>query len=144
MLLLAIPAMLLLGASSDRWRERRWHSVLPRVLGAAAMACVVLAGSNVAVALTLLSMATAGILGAYGPMWALPGTFLRREALAATNGLITSLGNVGGFIGPYLVGYFSTRTGSYSAGLLSMALIVAACNLLLLAVGRNGQRNAAA
>lgn len=137
--MVAFPAMLILGNASDRSGERKWHSVLPRLVGAVAMAGVVLAGSNVVLALALLSIATAGILGAYGPIWAIPNTFLSREALAATTGLITSLGNFGGFLGPFVVGYFSTQTGSYSAGLLSMAVVVAACSLLLLPVGRIGK-----
>jgi ACS family tartrate transporter-like MFS transporter len=100
------------------------------------------AGGNVPVALLLLSIATAGILGAYGPIWAIPNTFLSRSELAASNGLITSLGNLGGFVGPYLVGYFSSRTGNYSAGLMAMAAIVGGGSLLLLPVaGRRFRRN---
>jgi nitrate/nitrite transporter NarK len=131
---LAFVAMLVLGATSDRTGERKWHAVLPRLIAAGALALVVVAGGNVAVALLLLSIATAGILGAYGPIWAIPNTFLSHNELAASNGLITSFGNLGGFVGPYLVGYFSTQTGNYSAGLLAMAAIIGGCSLLLLPV----------
>ena len=137
----AIPSMLILGWNSDRTRERKLHASIPRLLAGIAMAGVVLAGNNVLVALTLLSVATAGILGAYGPIWAIPNTFLSRGALAASNGLITSLGNLGGFIGPFLIGYLSTRTGSYSAGLLGMAILVAGCSLLVLPLGKRPSRS---
>ena len=134
--IVAIPAMLILGWNSDRARERRLHASIPRLLAGFAMAGVVLAGNNVLVALTLLSVATAGILGAYGPIWTIPNTFLSKSAVAASNGLITSVGNLGGFIGPFLVGYFSSRTGSYSAGLLGMGALVASCSVLVLPLGK--------
>jgi len=65
--MVAIPAMLILGRNSDRTRERRLHASTPQLLAGFAMAGVVLASNNVLVALTLLSVVTAGILGAYGP-----------------------------------------------------------------------------
>jgi ACS family tartrate transporter-like MFS transporter len=128
--------MLILGWNSDRTGERNMHASIPRIVAGFAMAGVVLAGNNVAVALTLLSIATAGILGAYGPIWTIPSTFLSKSEVAASNGLITSLGNLGGFIGPFFVGYFSNRTGSYSAGLLGMGALVAGCSLLVIPLGK--------
>jgi ACS family tartrate transporter-like MFS transporter len=133
--LVTFPAMLILGWSSDRTGERKYHTTIPRLIAALAMTSVVFVGNNVPVALTMLTIAMVGIVGSYGPLWAIPNAFLSREAYASSTGLITSLGNLGGFIGPYMIGYFSRRTGSFNGGLVTMAVAVFASSALIALVG---------
>ena len=99
------------------------------------MASVIFVSSNVPLALTMLTIAMMGIVGSYGPLWAIPNTFLSREAAASSTGLITSLGNLGGFVGPYMIGYFSRKTGSFDGGLMTMAVAVFASSALIALVG---------
>jgi ACS family tartrate transporter-like MFS transporter len=117
----AIPAMLLVGWNSDRSGERRWHAAIPRMVAGAALAAFAVRSLHVPVALGLFAIATAGITAGYGPLWAIPSTILGSSAAAASIGLINAAGNIGGFAGPYAIGWFSTRTGEYAGGLWSVA-----------------------
>ena len=67
-------------------------------------------------------LAAAGIYGYLPGFWALPTSFLTGTAAAASIGLINSIGNLGGFAGPYVVGYLSKRTNSFIAGVLYLSL----------------------
>ncbi len=132
--LVAIPVMLAVGWLSDHTGERRWHAALPRVIAAVALAALALQSAGVALALALFSIALAGIVAAYPPLWAIPSTSLGTAAAAASIGLINSIGNLGGFAGPYLVGLFSDRSGNYFGGLWVMVvslLFSALCALLV-------------
>jgi MFS transporter, ACS family, tartrate transporter len=132
--LVAIPVMLAVGWSSDRSGERRWHAALPRIIAGVALAALAFQSVGVAVALTLFSIAFAGIVAAYPPLWAIPSTTLGAVAAAASIGLINSIGNLGGFAGPYLIGFFSDRNGTYLGGLWVMVaalMLSAICALLV-------------
>jgi ACS family tartrate transporter-like MFS transporter len=87
-----------------------------------------------------LTLAAIGVWGAFGPFWALPTRFLRGTAAAAGIALVNSVGNVGGFVGPYVVGFVKDATGSFEAGLLSLAVtLVVGAALVLLVPHRAGQ-----
>ncbi|HJT89382.1 MAG TPA: MFS transporter [Bryobacteraceae bacterium] len=130
----AVPAMLLCGWHSDRTGERRWHTAAPRFAAALGLAIVPLSFVNVPIALGLFAIGLSGIIAAYPPLWAIPTTFLGPTAAAASIGLISSLGNLGGFAGPYVIGWFSTRTGSYAAGLWSVSVAIFLSGVFLLMV----------
>jgi ACS family tartrate transporter-like MFS transporter len=117
----AVPAMLLCGWHSDRTGERRWHTASPRLAAGLALAAVTLPLVGLRGALALFAIALSGIVAAYPPLWAIPTSFLGPAAAAASIGLISSLGNLGGFAGPYVIGWVSTRTGSFAGGLLAVA-----------------------
>ena len=119
--LVAVPAMLLCGWHSDRTGERRWHTATPRFAGGLALAAVAFPFVGLRGALVLFAISLSGIVAAYPPLWAIPTSFLGPAAAAASIGLISSLGNLGGFAGPYVIGWVSTRTGSYVGGLLTVA-----------------------
>ncbi len=70
----------------------------------------------------MFCLAASGIYGYFPSFWALPTSFLTGTAAAASIGLINSVGNLGGFVGPYLVGYLSNKTGSFVSGVLYLAL----------------------
>jgi ACS family tartrate transporter-like MFS transporter len=85
----------------------------------------------------LLSVATIGFYSAHAGFWPLPTVFLGRAAAAASLGLVNSFGNLGGFLGPYLLGIFSDRTGSFGPGLLYLAACSLASGLLMLGVRKS-------
>ncbi len=130
----SIPAMLLWGWHSDKTGERRAHTALPRFTAAVALAAIALFNTSVPVAIALFAIATCGIMAAYPSLWSMPTSFLSTTAAAASIGLINSFGNLGGFAGPYLIGFFSNRDGSYTGGMWTMtvALVVSGvCALLV-------------
>jgi len=114
--LAALPAMLLVGWHSDRTGERRWHTALPIFTVGIFLAASQLVGDNVPLAIAMFSIAAMGLYSYLPSFWSLPTTFLSEAAAAACIGLINSVGNLGGFVGPYAVGYLSNKTGSYAAG----------------------------
>jgi ACS family tartrate transporter-like MFS transporter len=67
--------------------------------------------------------------------WAVPTAFLSESAAAASIGLINSLGNLGGFVGPLMMGYLVNRTHSFTAGLLYLVGSLCLSGILMLAVG---------
>jgi ACS family tartrate transporter-like MFS transporter len=71
---------------------------------------------------TALCLTAFGVLGWLGPFWSLPTAFLKEQAAAGGIALINSMGAVGGFVGPYLIGATKQRTGSFTPGLLILAL----------------------
>lgn len=144
-LLSAIPycvglvAILLAGWSSDRTKERRWHTALSMVAGSLGLLLSLAAQDNAALALAMLCLAAAGMYAYLPGFWALPGSFLTGTAAAASIGLINSFGNLGGFVGPYVVGYLSTATNSFVGGILYLsasALLAAGLTLALRATKR--------
>ena len=120
--LVGVPAMLLAGLLSDRSGERRWHCAVPRFVAGLAFVALALIPMSVPVSIALLGVATAGLLAGHPPLWAIPSTFLGAAAAAGGIGLINASGNLGGFVGPYLLGWFSQHTGAFTGGMLGMAL----------------------
>jgi MFS transporter, ACS family, tartrate transporter len=112
-----IVAILLVGPSSDRTGERRLHTAVPALLTGVGMALCVLAGDYFG--LVVLGLCLAGLApGGYPAFWSLPSAFLTGSAAAGAVGLINSVGNLGGFVGPYIVGYLKDATGNYKAAML--------------------------
>ncbi|HEY9063424.1 MAG TPA: MFS transporter [Burkholderiaceae bacterium] len=128
----AAVVMVLGGRSADRHRERRWHVIVPCVLGAAGLVLsAVYAGSTV-FALGALTLACAGILTALPLFWSFPTAFLGGTAAAGGIALINSLGNLAGFASPYMVGLIkdATQSTSWAMYALSAFLLVAAAVVL--------------
>ncbi|MBE3123834.1 MAG: MFS transporter [Planctomycetes bacterium] len=136
--LAALPAMLVAGWHSDKTGERRLHCALPMLLAALGLGLSQLAGSSVVLAITMFAVAAVGIYAALAPFWSLPTLFLTETAAAAGIALINSVGNLGGFFGPYIIGFVSTRTGTYTVGMLY--LVGAACVAGLLTLLLDGGR----
>jgi MFS family permease len=114
--LVALVAMILVSRSSDRNLERRYHVAIPAIIGAGAL---VLLGATRSpfYSLILLSFLVAGVYSYLAPFWALPSEFLTGYSAAAGIALITSIGNLAGFVGPYMIGAVAMRTGNLYAGL---------------------------
>nr|WP_294523958.1 MFS transporter [uncultured Rhodopila sp.] len=114
-------ALLGWGWASDRTGERRWHLFWACIVSAAGL---VIAGAAMGTwwALAGMSIAACGFYGSKGPFWAMPPMFLTGPAAAAAIAWINSIGNLGGFFGPWYVGFMKDATGSYAGGLYGLAL----------------------
>lgn len=118
-------AILICGKTSDRMQERRWHTAIPILVCSVGMAISVLVGDYPALVIGALCLA--GLAPAAWPsFWSLPSALLTGSAAAGAVGLINSVGNLGGFVGPYAVGYLRTSTGNFNAGVWFLA----ACSLV--------------
>jgi len=131
--LIGLSGMILVSRSSDRKLERRYHVAIPTAAGALALLLLGTARSPV-VAVPLLALLAVGVYSALGPFWALPSQFLTGFSAAAGIGLINSIGNLGGFIGPAIIGTMTQWTGSLRAGLavIGICMLVSATLVLLL------------
>ena len=127
-------SMLLTGWSSDHRRERRWHTALPIFLASVGMGLAIAAGNHIVAAVMCFSLVSIGVHSYLPSFWAMPTAFLTESAAAAAIGLINSVGNLGGFVGPFAVGYISTKTGSYSGGMACLAVSLLAAGLVALAI----------
>lgn len=128
----AVVAVLLVARHSDKMRERHLHVAVPCLAGAAALAVTGLVAQQPVLALVALSLASAGIYAAIPPMWGLPTAVLGGPAAAAAIGLISAIGNVGGFVGPSIAGYITQTTGQPIASLLAMGGSLALAGVLVL------------
>jgi MFS family permease len=122
----AAVAMILAGRHSDRTGERRWHVILPLLIGAFALGAAPLAAGSAGLSLVLLCIATAATLTATPLFWNLPTAALNGAAAAVGIAAINSIGNLAGFLSPFLVGWVSQRTGSITAGMVLLAAILVA------------------
>jgi nitrate/nitrite transporter NarK len=130
-------AMLFNAAHSDRTGERRWHTAVPLMLGAAAFALTILSGSHFWPAFLCLIVASSA--NCYLPaFWPIPSAFLGESAAAASIGLINSIGNLGSLVTPSVIGYFLDRTHSFTPGFLYViASLLIAVYLVLTLRTRN-------
>ena len=123
-----LALMLFVGWSSDRSGERKWHTALPLAAASVGLFLGAMYSSSPVFAISLFCVACAGIYGYLPAFWATPGLFLTEAAAAVSIGFINSVGNLGGFFGPYIVGYLDKQTGSFYFGIvyLSVSALVAA------------------
>ncbi|WP_336694368.1 MFS transporter [Delftia acidovorans] len=119
--LCAIVVMNLMGHSADRRRERRWHLIVPALMGAVGFAMTALFSHNTALSLVFLSLAAAGVLTCAPLFWSLPTAFLSGTAAAAGIAIVNSVGNLAGFASPYMIGYLKDLTQSTQAGMFVLA-----------------------
>jgi ACS family tartrate transporter-like MFS transporter len=132
----AVVVMMIIGYHSDRTGERRWH-----VAGAAFAAAAGFGFSaylhNPYLALMALMVALVGLKSAMGPFWALSTTFLSGTAAAGGIALINSVGNLGGFVGPTLVGVINDRTGNIKISLWILGGALLLMGILILTIRRS-------
>ena len=129
----AIVAMNLFGRSADRRQERRWHLIVPALMGAIGFTVAASYTQNTVVSLAFLSLAAAGVLTCAPLFWSLPTAFLSGTAAAAGFAASNSVGNLAGFVSPYLIGYLKDLTGSTQIGMyvLAGALVLGAIGVWL-------------
>jgi sugar phosphate permease len=133
----ALAAMLLNAVRSDRTGNRRVAVAAPPVVAAVGLLLGITVHSDVW-QMVLLCVVAATVYAPYGPFWAIPAQVLRFEVIAVAMGLINAIGNLGGFVGPYVVGWLNDATGSNSAGfvMLALSLLVGSVITLLLPQAR--------
>ncbi len=131
--LMGMAGMILWGRSSDKHNERVWHVSLPLLLAAGGLVVASLPLGTAAL-LIALSFIVLGLFAIDGPLFSLPSSFLGGAAVAAGIALINSVGSLGAFLGPLLIGVFKEQTGGYGAGMIALAigLIFAATAVLAL------------
>jgi ACS family tartrate transporter-like MFS transporter len=141
----SVVAMVLWSRHSDRTGERTWHVILACLVAAAGLAMA--AGTQGLVGLIVaLTIVNVGISCAKPPLWSMPTTFLSGAGAATGIAAINSLGNLGGFAGPAMIGWVKDHTGSYEGGLyfVSGLLVMSAVTTLLLARSQRAKARATA
>jgi len=126
--LCAIVVMNILGHSADARRERRWHLIVPALMGATGFAIAASFTHNTTVAIAALSLAAAGVLTCAPLFWSLPTAFMSGIAAASGIAVVNSVGNLAGFVSPYMVGALKDMTQSTQLPMyvLSAILVVGA------------------
>ena len=120
---------------SDRTGNRVWHASMSMVLAAVGLlGAGFLLPVNAVLAMVFLTLAAMGIYSAIAPFLAMPSAALTGAAAAAGLAMVNSLGNLGGFVGPSMIGFIRQATNSFTVPLLSVAgaLLIGACAMLLL------------
>jgi ACS family tartrate transporter-like MFS transporter len=133
--LVGLAAMILVARSSDHTLERRYHAAIPAIVGAISLVLLgATATSSAFISVMLWCLAASGIYSLLGPFWSVPNEFLTGFSAAAGIALINSIGNLGGFVGPYAIGVISKRTGSSHAGLVCAGISLFGSAMLILAL----------
>ena len=132
-MIISLIAMVYIGNSSARTGEKRWHGAIPLMIGSIGM-LIGAFSSNSYIAYASVILAAVGVYGPFGVWWSYPTTFLTGAAAAGAIGMINSVGNIGGFIGPYSIGYLKDLTGNFSLAYiyLSGSLMLSALLMLTL------------
>jgi MFS transporter, ACS family, tartrate transporter len=128
---LSLGTMIWVGHHSSKTGEKRWHGSLGLFVAAAGLLLGTTTDNGV-LAFLCLCLAAIGVYAPFGVWWSYPTAFLSGAAAAGAIGLINSAGNVGGFVGPYLMGFFKKLTGDYQYGWLYLALSLFCAGLLML------------
>jgi D-galactonate transporter len=133
---IAAVVMILVGRSSDRTGERRWHTASVAILGGVGLIFAGILSDSAVIGIFALSIATAGILTSLPLFWTIPTAFLGGAAAAAGIAIINSLGNLAGFVSPFMVGYIKDATGSPTLGLYVIAASLFVGGLLVLGLAK--------
>ncbi|MFI8980726.1 MFS transporter [Ectopseudomonas khazarica] len=129
--IVATIVMIAWSRSSDRHNERKLHSAIPLAVATAAMVGAGLVSSPV-LAIAMISLTLAGLYSFKSPFWALPTLFLSRSTAAVSIAVINSIGNLGGFVGPSMLGVVKGNTNSATTGLLFLSVLLAIAFLMTL------------
>lgn len=127
---LAVVGMILWGRHSDRTGERRFHVAGPYFVGAIALITLGFFNENLVLSLSLLCVVTVAMYIPYGPFWSLPSMFLTGAAAASGMAWINAVANLGGFVGPFVLGTANELTGTVFAGLFIVAGLLVVSSLL--------------
>ncbi len=140
--LISIVVMLIIGYHSDKTGERRWHVALAAFAAAAGFGFSAYL-QNPYLSMIALMASLVGLKSAMGPFWALSTTFLSGTAAAGGIALINSVGNLGGFVGPTLVGIVNDRAGSIRMSLWILGGALLLMGILILTIRRSHLTNLA-
>ena len=139
-LIAAIPfavasvVMVLVSRHSDRTRERRWHGTLCNLASAMGLAFAAYFHAQPVLSLAGLSLAMSGGLAGFCVLWALPGVLLTGTAAAAGIALIATVGNLGGYASPFMMGWVKQSSGHLEYGLYVLAVMTLLGALVMFSV----------
>ena len=131
----ALIIQIVCGRSATKTGEKRWHIAVPLFIGALGLATTPLA-PNPLVALVCICLSSVGVYGGMGVWWTVPTTFLSGAAAAGAMSLINSCGNLGGLVGPAMMGHIKTLTGSTDLGSYIMGVAMLVAGVLVLTLPR--------
>lgn len=129
--LIGLVVMFFVSSHSDRTGERKWHAVSILLICGVALAISALTEGAPFVSIIFILIAQ-GIWAGFSPVfWTIPSIIISSAAIGAATGLINGVGNLGGFVGPYLFGYLIDLTGSTQMGLFFIVGVQIMAGLLL-------------
>ena len=134
-MVISLVASAYTGHSSSKRNEKRWHGAFHMFLAAVGLG----AGGLMKSPWLYYAFLILAAIGTYAPMsvwWSYPTTFLSGAAAAGAVGLINSVGNLGGFVGPFITGWMKERTDSFAGAMLYLAASLALAGLLILTLKR--------
>jgi ACS family phthalate transporter-like MFS transporter len=134
--------MLVIARNSDLVLERRWHFAASTTAGAVGAATLPLLTHNWPAAIACLSLVSISYFAAAAIIWSIPPTYLTGDAAAGGIGVISSLGQIGAFFGPIVLGWIKSVTGNFAAGLILVAVLLFAGGVAVL-LGVPGKQDAA-
>jgi MFS transporter, ACS family, tartrate transporter len=134
-------AMVLVGMHSDRTGERRWHTAVPAFTAAAGLFLAAYGRTPVVVVAGIgLGMAFAESM--VGPFWAMATSSMAGVSAATGIAVINSLGNLGGYFGPDIIGFFRTANGGFRGGLLAISATCVVSGSIALMIADVSRRKA--
>jgi MFS transporter, ACS family, tartrate transporter len=122
--LITAVGMVIMGRHSDLTGERTWHMVIPFCIASLGMVSCIFFLNSPVLSIIIFAIISVALWGTEGPFWALATSFLSGSAAACGIALINSFGNLGGFIGPYLIGFLKDRTGDFRLCFLAISIIL--------------------
>jgi ACS family tartrate transporter-like MFS transporter len=140
--IVALVAQLFVGWNSDRTRERRFHAVIPLLITVVAIGLAPFTRGNLALTIACFMIGFGGLKAYLPAFWAMPSLFLNGPAAAGSIGLINSLGNLGGFFGPAVLGKVQTITGSFVGGIYYLAVSISMSAAILFFMGLGSREKA--
>jgi ACS family tartrate transporter-like MFS transporter len=141
---LALAGQLFVGWNSDRTKERRWHAIAPIAMGAVALGLTPFTRGNLPLTILCFMLVFAGFKSYMPAFWALPSLFLTEAAAAGSIGFINSVGNLGGFLGPTVLGKVESLTGSFVGGIYFLCVCMALSAIIIFLLGLGAKEGALA
>jgi D-galactonate transporter len=132
----AAVAMIAWGHHSDVTDERRWHIAIPAVLGSIAFGISSIHGISAVGGITALTFATAGVMSANSTFWSLPASLLSGTAAAAGIAWINSVGNLAGYVSPFLIGRIRDATQSMTLALIVLSISCLASAIIVIRIAK--------
>jgi sugar phosphate permease len=134
--LAGLIGMLILGSSSDRMGERRWHFAVPQLTAAVALIVWFFIPHSNLMLVAVFTLVGFGTVAYLPSFWALPSAFLTSSAAAAAVGFINCTASIGGFVGPKIIGNLTQSTGSFAVGFIFMIACFVIASVLVLVCPR--------
>ncbi|MES2693326.1 MAG: MFS transporter [Verrucomicrobiota bacterium] len=141
--LMALGGQLFVGWNSDRTKERRWHTIVPILVAVVALLVAPATRGNLTLTIICFMLALGGLKAYLPAFWTMPYLFLTSSAAAASIGLINSVGNLGGQMGPYVLGKIESVTGSFVGGIYFLAASMTVCAVIVFFLGVGGKEKVA-